>query len=262
MVPKVKDILDTLERVAPAAAAEDWDNPGLQVGSPSAEVRKILTSLDPTLDVLKEACRKHAQLILTHHPLIFPSLSRLNTEIYPGIVISEACKNEICFLAAHTNLDVAKGGINDMLASVFQLREAAVLQPRSGMGRIGNLPEPCRLASLVGAIKDLLGSPMVRLSGTGEKWIQRVALVGGSGGGLVGAAASMGAHVLVTGDVSHHDALLAETLGIALVDAGHFHTEKTAFGLFAARFKALLKEEGWDVSVEEHQGQRDPLRWE
>jgi dinuclear metal center YbgI/SA1388 family protein len=225
-------------------------------------VRRILTSLDPTLGALREACRRDAQLILTHHPLIFPSLSCLNTRVYPGNVISEACKNEISLLAAHTNLDVAQGGINDLLASLFQLNDVAVLQPRNGLGRIGNLPKPCRLSSLIETIKDLLGSGMVRLSGTGEKTIQRVAFVGGSGGSLVRTASSMGAHVLVTGDVSHHDALLAETLGLALVDAGHFHTEKTAFGLFADRFKALLTQEGWDVLVEEYQGQRDPLRWD
>jgi dinuclear metal center YbgI/SA1388 family protein len=262
MVPRVKDIVDTLERVAPAAAAEDWDNPGLQVGNPSAGVRKILISLDPTLDAVKEASRKDAALLLTHHPLIFPSLSCLNAEIYPGNVISEACKNEISILAAHTNLDVARGGINDMLASLFQLREAAVLQPRSGLGRIGDLPEPCRLFSLVEAIKDLLGSGIVRVSGMRDKWVRRVAVVGGSGGSLVSTASAMGADVLVTGDVGHHDALLAETLGLALVDAGHFHTEKSAFGLFADRFKAFLTEEGWDVLVEEYQGQRNPLRWD
>jgi dinuclear metal center YbgI/SA1388 family protein len=262
MMPKVKDIMDSLERVAPAAAAEDWDNPGLQVGTPSAEVRKILMSLDPTLDAVREASRREACLVVTHHPLIFPSLSCLNTEIYPGNVISEACRKEISILAAHTNLDTAQGGINDMLASLFQLKEAAVLQPRSGIGRIGYLPEPCQLFSLVETIKDLLDASMVRVSGTREKWIRRLAVVGGSGGGLVSTASAMGADVLVTGDVSHHDALLAQTLGLALVDAGHFHTEKTAFGLFAGRFKAFLTEEGWDVLVEEYQGQRNPLRWD
>jgi dinuclear metal center YbgI/SA1388 family protein len=186
----------------------------------------------------------------------------LNTEIYPGNVISEACKNEISILAAHTNLDTAQGGINDMLASLFQLKEAAVLQPRSGIGRIGYLPERCQLFSLVETIKDLLDASIVRVSGMREKWIRRVAVVGGSGGGLVSTASAMGADALVTGDVSHHDALLAQTLGLALVDAGHFHTEKAAFGLFAGRFKAFLTEEGWDVLVEEYQGQRNPLRWD
>jgi GTP cyclohydrolase I len=266
MNPTVEDILFFLERIAPAATAEDWDNPGLQVGNPSLEVRKILTSLDPALAAVKEASRREAQLLLTHHPLIFPSLSSINRKIYPGDVIFEACEAQIAIAAAHTNLDKAQGGINDMLASLLHLKNIEVLQETSmhshgSLGRIGDLPEPEHLLSFAQKIKHLLGLEILGLSGRAETPLKRVAVVGGAGGSLVPLASSMGADVLVTGDVSHHDALRAMTLGLALIDAGHFETEKRAFALFAARFKELLSREGWDVVVETFEEEKNPVQW-
>jgi GTP cyclohydrolase I len=266
MNPTVKDILVFLERIAPAATAAAWDNTGLQVGNLSLEVRKILTALDPALAVLREASRREAQLLLTHHPLIFPSLSTVNRETYPGDVIFEACNADIAIVAAHTNLDVAQGGINDMLASLFHLDDIEVLQknpaqPQIGLGRIGNLPEPESLLSFAAKIERLLHSRILGISGNREKKIERVAVVGGSGGSLVALASAMGADVLVTGDVSHHDALRATGLGLALVDAGHFQTEKTAFSLFTHGFKDLLNREGWDVAVETFKEENNPMQW-
>ena len=265
-IPKVQDIVAFLERIAPPDTSEDWDNPGLQVGNPSQEVRKILIALDPTLKAVKEASKRGAQLVLSHHPLIFPSLGSLNWEIYPGDVIFEACKAEISVVAAHTNLDVAQGGINDMLASLFHLRGPEVLKKTegvagTGLGRIGDLHEPDLLVSFTDKVKSLLGLEIVKVSGGGKERIQRVAVVGGSGGSLVPLAFAMGADVLVTGDVGHHDFLQAETLGIALIDAGHFHTEKKAFALFGDHFGDLLKEEGWDSVVENWQEESNPLQW-
>lgn len=266
MHPSLKDILLFLENIAPAAIAETWDNPGLQIGDPSQEVRKILATLDPTLKALREASNREAQLLLTHHPLIFPSLSCLNRNIYPGDIIFEACGKRTAIVAAHTNLDSAQGGINDMLASLFALRNIQVLQknaihPNTGLGRIGDLPVPEDLFALASRIKKLLGSEAVGVCGGGEKAVRRVAVVGGSGGGLLSLAASMGADVLVTGDVSHHDALRAATLGMGLIDAGHFHTEKKAFALFAGRFKELLGREGWNVQVETLEDEMNPQQW-
>jgi dinuclear metal center YbgI/SA1388 family protein len=266
MNPTVEDIIVFLERIAPAATAEEWDNPGLQVGSSSLEVRKILISLDPALAVVREASKRDAQLVMTHHPLIFPSLSCVNRKIYPGDVIFEACKSDIAIVAAHTNLDMAQGGINDMLASLFHLKDIEVLQkhplhPHSGPGRIGNLPAPEKLFSFAHRIKPLLGAQVLGVSGSKEARVRRVAVVGGSGGSLVPPASAMGADVLVTGDVSHHDALRAKTLGLALIDAGHFQTEKTALALFADRFKEFLRQEGLDVRVEIFEEERDPMQW-
>ena len=162
MIPRLKNIVDLVERIAPISTAEDWDNPGLQVGNPTQEIRRILIALDPTLEAVKEASARDAQLLLTHHPLIFPALSSLNQAMYPGNVIFEACRGGIAIVAAHTNLDVARGGINDMLASLFQLTGTQVLKKGeeaagTGLGRIGDLRESAPVLSFAERIKSMLG---------------------------------------------------------------------------------------------------------
>ena len=146
MIPRIKDFLDRLEIIAPKILAEPWDNPGLQVGSTSQEIKKILLSLDPTLKALMAAQRREAQLLFTHHPLIFKPLSRVDTKIHPGDVIAEAVKKRISVVAAHTNLDRARGGINDILADLLELQNVDFLETRDetgsgGLGRIGDLPQ-------------------------------------------------------------------------------------------------------------------------
>ncbi len=268
MLPKLSNILDILEELAPVGLAEDWDNPGLQVGQRSQIIQKIAIALDPTLANLKTARRKNAQLLLTHHPLIFTPLTHFDVEIFPANVIFEAMRDGISIVAAHTNLDVSQGGINDMLAQIFELQNATPLQKRVdkntgevGLGRIGLLPEAKSLDKMGEAVKKKLGSQTVKMVGKGNRPINRVAVVGGSGGSLVSVAAEAGADLLITGDVGHHHALEAESRGMALIDGGHFRTEKTALSLFADRFEKILIKKGWEGTVEFLQEERDPMRY-
>ena len=268
MAPELKDILDLLEKIAPSTTAEDWDNPGLQVGRLSQEIRKILVSLDPTFEAAQEASKRNAQLLLTHHPLIFKPISHLDWEIYPGNVIFEAFENGISIVALHTNLDVAPGGINDMLADLFQLNDVEVLQPRdnfktrdAGLGRIGTLSEPVRLSILVEKVKTLLGAQELRFVGDENRLIRQVAVIGGSGGGMVSIASKKGADLLITGDIRHHDALEAGHHGLALVDGGHFCTEKASLTLFSKRFRDTLNETGWNVQVEIYKEEKNPIQY-
>ena len=264
MVPKIKDILGRLEKIAPKVLAEPWDNPGLQVGSYSQEVTKILFSLDPTLKALNSAKRINSQLLFTHHPLIFKPLSRLDINTYPGYVIAEALASGICVIAAHTNLDMAKGGINDILADLLELKTVEVLKEKdevegAGLGRIGELPMATRLSAVVEDIKRIFGAEQVKVVGQEDERVRRIAVVGGSGGSLVSIASRKGADLLVTGDIGHHHALEAESLGIALVDAGHFHTEKKAFGAFADRLGDMVSEWEWEVAIEVDEDETDPM---
>jgi dinuclear metal center YbgI/SA1388 family protein len=268
MIPKLKDILDLLEEIAPSRLAEEWDNPGLQVGIQSQEVGRILVSLDPTLHAVKGAVKEKAQLLLTHHPLIFQPLSRLDGDVYPGNVILEALRHGMAIVAVHTNLDVTRGGINDMLAQVFRLKEVEVLQTvegdsgrNVGLGRIGTIPEPTTLSDMLDTVKSGLGAEGVRVVGSKDLKIRRVAIVGGSGGGMVATASEKGADLLITGDVGHHDALEAESRGLALIDAGHFYTEKKAVALFSNRLKGLVEERGWRVEVVIHRDEKNPLQY-
>lgn len=264
--PKLKDILRLLEDMIPSQVAEDWDNTGLQVGDPSQEIGRIFLALDPTHHALKEAGKRNAQILLTHHPLIFKPLTSLNRAIPPGDVIFEAMERKISIVASHTNLDVIDGGINDMLSGLLGLQDVEILDPRGGLntirvglGRIGYLQEPARLQSFSISVKRILGNDGIKIVGRKDRMIRRIAVVGGSGGSLVRKAWTQGADLLITGDVRHHEALEARSLGLALMDAGHFYTEKAALKLFAESLEKRFKDMGWRVSVEFYHHEKCPL---
>jgi len=265
MFPKTRDALDLLEKIAPAWLAESWDNPGLQVGSYSQEIKKIFMALDPTLEALRSASDRHAQLLLTHHPLIFTPLSQVDINAYPGNVVIEAVKGGISVVSAHTNLDVAAGGINDILAELLGLQQVEVLEEKigvdgAGLGRVGNLAKAGMLTSVVEDVRQVFGSDNLRLVADGDVQVRRIAVVGGSGGGLTSRASEKEADLLITGDVGHHHALEAKSVGIALIDAGHFQTEKIAFRGFAERLRGLVDELGWGVEIETFENENDPLQ--
>lgn len=136
MIARLRNILDALDAMAPTRLAEPWDNPGLQVGRPEDEITKVFVSLDPTIASLRRAEESGAQLLLTHHPLLFKPLTQVNTSRYPGQVVAEAAKLGIGVVCAHTNLDAAEGGINDILAELLGLMRVEVLEdlPTSGTG--------------------------------------------------------------------------------------------------------------------------------
>ncbi len=264
MIPTVGDFLALIERIAPMKLAEPWDNPGLQIGDSGQKIKKIFASLDPTFDALMTASEINAQVLFTHHPLIFKSVSHIEINAYPGQILARAARGDISVVTAHTNLDVAKGGINDILANLMGLQNVEVLQPHPkepgvGLGRVGNLAETTNLSILANNVKIMLGADHIRLGGQKTDRVQRIAVVGGSGGSLISSAARSGADVLITGDVGHHAALEAKTLGIALMDAGHFHTEKTAFNIFCENLEDFFKKEGWEIGVETDHTQVNPI---
>lgn len=264
MIPTLGDFLRLIERIAPMKLAEPWDNPGLQIGDSEQQIKKIFSSLDPTLDALKNTFKSNAQVLFTHHPLIFKSVSHIEVNTYPGRILVQAAQKNISVVTAHTNLDVAKGGINDILANLLGLRNVEVLQPHNdepgiGLGRVGDLPESMDLFSFSKVVKKRLGADHIRLVGQKTVPVQRVAVVGGSGGSLVSFAAEKSADALITGDVGHHAALEAKSFGIALIDGGHFHTEKAAFNIFCNNLEDIFRKEGWEVGVEIDSTQVDPI---
>ena len=254
-----------IERIAPMKLAEPWDNPGLQIGDSEQKIRKIFSSLDPTSDALMGALQFDAQVLFTHHPLIFKPVSHIEINAYPGQILAQAAQKKISVVSAHTNLDVAGSGINDILANLLGLNDIEVLKPHTeapevGLGRVGNLSKPSDLLSLAKAVKIQLGTEHIRLAGhTQKSSVKRIAVVGGSGGSLIPDAAKMGADVLITGDIGHHAALEGKFLGIALIDGGHFQTEKTAFNIFCRELEVFFQEEGWEIGIETDDAQMDPM---
>ena len=257
MLPNLEEVINILDEIAPFALAEKWDNSGLQIGSPDQPVGKMLIALDPTLQVIHEAISQKAQLLLTHHPLIFKTISSINLNLYPGQVIQEAIKGNLSIISAHTNLDQAENGINQILARVFELQNIEILQirhhpdhPQLGLGCIGNLPFSRSLGEIATWIKDKIGATHVPAVGQREKLISRLAVVGGSGGSMVSKAFQKGADLLITGDIGHHNALEALSLGLGLIDCGHFLTEWTALRIFKDFLQRKMFDRGWEIQIE------------
>ncbi|MBW2066425.1 MAG: Nif3-like dinuclear metal center hexameric protein [Deltaproteobacteria bacterium] len=264
-MPTVEEIIGVIEEIAPPGWAEEWDNPGLQVGSFKAEVERILLSLDPTRDSLSDAVERNAQMLFTHHPLILKPLARIERDVFPGDIIETALQNGITIFSAHTNLDVAEGGINDILASLFGLEDTEVLKPldhdagkKSGLGRVGNLRRETTLREMVGKVKEVLGTEKVESVGHMESRIGRVAVVGGAGGSMIHAASEREADLLITGDLSYHNGQEALRRGLAVLDAGHFYTEKAPFSRFSTCLEKAFRDRGLEVSLEICNREKDP----
>lgn len=212
---KTEDVLQYLQQLAPAALAEDWDNVGALVDC-GGDVTSILVALDITEEVVAEAEYQGCQLIVSHHPVIFKPLRRLTRRD----VTYRMIKKNISAVCAHTNLDAAEGGVNDILCMLFGVSDQ---RPLDKIGRVGRLARPASAQQLGTACQEILGAH-VKLVDAGRP-VTTLAVVGGSGGDMLEAAAAAGADALLTGEASHHDAIDARRMGLSLIVAGHYATE-------------------------------------
>ena len=217
----VAEIAAYLEEKAPSQTAEEWDNPGLLVGDGDRRVEKAMVALDITPGAVEAAARWGAQLLVSHHPVIFHPLRRLGGGDAPYLLASHG----IAALCLHTNLDKAAGGVNDTLAArlgLTQVRPAA-----DGLCRIGRLEEELPPRLFAARVAERLGAP-VRLAAGAGRPVRSVAVCGGAGcGELLALLADPDRmpDAAVTGEVKHHEWLQAAALGAVLVDAGHYYTE-------------------------------------
>jgi dinuclear metal center YbgI/SA1388 family protein len=350
---RVGHVTDAVERIAPLSLAERWDNCGLQVGDPSAEVGRILVALTPLPKVFAEAEEKGADFLLFHHPLIFQPIESLDTSRYPGDLLARAIRSGMALYAAHTSYDAAPAGVSAALADTLglqgplrvispmgTLRKLVVFVPEEsvdgvmvalseagagvigdytectfrtrgtgtfrggdetnpflgesgrlekvdevrietvvaghlagraaeaataahpyeeialdvypvegtpegcGYGRLGTLPGPVTPGELRAHVSGSLGFPARLVADAGGR-IQQVAVLGGSGGSFIPEVAAAGADAYVTGDIDYHDALLAESLGLTAIDAGHAATELPSLAPLARKLTQLV-----DVPVE------------
>jgi dinuclear metal center YbgI/SA1388 family protein len=366
---RVADIVGLINRISPPHLAEDWDNVGLQVGDPSAPVRRILVCLDAEAGAVEEAARLGADLIVCHHPLIFRPLKRITPGDPVGDVIFRAIQRTIAIVAAHTNLDRSVDGLNDWLAAQLGLaavtplerprcdgyyklvvyvpsgHENAVMEamfaagaghigaydrcsfrtsgtgtfragadtdpfigtpgtyketeelrletiipiqlrdriiPRmikahpyeevaydliplanpvqgAGLGRIGVLNEKLPLDAFAGQVRRTLDVAAVRMVGNADQMIGKVAVCGGGGMVTYADAQRLGADCLVTGDIKFHEAQRARADGMALIDAGHFGTEKIMIKKMAERLTSLIAEQRFGLEVITMTTEHDPF---
>jgi dinuclear metal center YbgI/SA1388 family protein len=232
---RVKDILEWLDAHAPFHLAAAWDRCGLLVGDPMAVVDRALVALDPTLETLREAEQLGCQCLVTHHPLFLKPLEAVRVDQFPGRLVAMALRSGVNLVAAHTNLDVARAGTNDTLAGMLSLDSLEPLEVDpalcreelySGLGRIGLLPRAVPLKAFAQEVQRVSCGARVRVVGDPSRPVSRVALCTGSGGSLVELAAKVGVDVYLTGDIRYHEAQRALEEGMALVDMGHFASER------------------------------------
>ena len=228
----VKDIIAAIEAFAPACIQAEYDNTGLQVGSPEQEVHGVLIVFDCTASLVEEAVRRGCDMILTHHPLIYHPLRNLYPEDPGAAAVIAAVKNGVAVYGCHTSADKTPGGVSFALAEKIGLKDVRVLAPEEpaaagydtvGFGAVGDLPEALPAKDAVALVKKALGTPAVRCSAPVEGPVGRIAVCGGSGTSLIPAARKAGAQMYVCGDISYHYFFQPE--GFMVVDAGHFETE-------------------------------------
>jgi dinuclear metal center YbgI/SA1388 family protein len=260
---KLKDIIEIIERVAPPGLAEGWDNSGFQLGDMDAACSRVLVALDPLPEVFEEAQRVGAGLVVTHHPLFFGELKSLDFASGRGAVVRAAAKAGIALYSAHTSYDSANPGISDALGAALGVKGMRPLAPSAqdsgtGLGRVGELPERTTVGELARLVKERLGVGSVRVIGEPGRVAGTAAFCGGSGSGSIDAAKASGADVYITGDIKYHDALKAIEMGLAVLDAGHYATEKIAVPALAKAVKDGLDARGLGVEVLVSSAQKEP----
>ena len=234
---KVQDILQYLESIAPAALKAEWDNVGLLCGSRQKNVKKILVALDPFIHVCQEAADWGADLLVTHHPLIFQPLTAVTDDSTVGQAVMTLLIGGIAAINAHTNLDCADGGVNDTLASVLGLTHIQKV-PGDGDGllRMGEVT-PKALEQFLPQVKSALQCDGLRYV-SGGKPVYKVAVGGGSCGSALYDVIAAGCDTFVTADVKYNQFWDARELGLNLIDAGHFATENPVIPVLAAKLQA------------------------
>lgn len=244
---KVYEIAELIEKTAPKNLAYEWDNVGLLVGDENKEIKKVFVTLDANLATVHQAINAGADMIISHHPIFFNPLKRIEYGTPQGDLVRLLIENNMPLYAAHTNMDVAAGGINDKLAEIFQLSDIKVLEPVSddvsaGLGRYGKAKREVDFSSFAEIAKMLLRTP-VRYAGDGGKIIKTVAVAGGACADLAALAKDKGCDVLITSDVKYHEMIDAHELGICMIDAGHYPTEICVLEIF----ENILKDSGLEI---------------
>ena len=225
---KIRSIYEYLDSIAPFDTALSYDNCGVLVGSMETEVTRALVCLDVTTAVAEEAAECGAELIISHHPVIFHGLKRI-----PGDgLIERLVRNHLTVLSAHTNLDIAQYGVNYQLAKACGLCldtlsriPAEKERQTDGFGLMGELMEPIMPEQFAGFIKAALSAGSIKYT-DGKKEIRTVAVSCGAGSFLLGEAMRAGADALVTAEVKHHELIEAFEKGFTILDAGHYETEQ------------------------------------
>lgn len=254
------EVIHILQEQAAEDYACDWDNVGLLVGSREKEIKKIYIALDATDEAVQEAVSIGADLLLTHHPLIFRGMKRITDDDFIGRRVIAMIRADLSYYAMHTNFDVM--GMADLAAEYLKLNDCVPLEvtcvedgAAQGIGRTGNLLETMKLSECCQMVKEAFELAGVAVFGNLDMSVKRVAVCPGAGKSDVQRALEAGADVYITGDIDHHTGIDAVSCGMAVIDAGHYGIEH----IFVQYMKQFINERMPNISVEV-QKRSDPFQ--
>lgn len=242
MMTTVKDIYDFLCAAAPLELQMSFDNSGFLVGRSDREVKRALLSLDVTADVIDEAIEQRAELIISHHPVIFSAIKKLTDDKLLRLI-----EKSIAVISMHTNLDIADGGVNDVLLSLLGAECDEALDG-DGCGRIGELPSAMNFDDFLNICKSRLNSKGLRYYSAGKP-VKRLAVMGGAGGDFAALAFEKNCDTYVTADIKYNRFLEAAEMGLNLIDADHFCTENPVMPVLKKRLCAAFPNVEFNLSA-------------
>lgn len=257
---KCRQIIDILEELAPQKFAENWDNCGLSYGNKDIDVNRILVALEPTENVIEQGIKKNADMIITHHPMIFSPVKTLSYDKVLGRKITMLAKNDIACYSMHTNMDAVvmarvaakKMGLEEVIRLDVTDEHPYCVDGENitvGIGSIGDIPESITLKECSELVKDRFNIDRVRSVGDLQKRINRIAILPGSGKSYIKKAIKEKVDVLITGDIDYHSAVDALEEGICLIDAGHYDTEHFFVEYIAEYLNSKLSALGVNVDI-------------
>lgn len=253
---KVKEIAELIENFAPTNLAYSWDNVGLLVGDNEKNVNRVLVALDTNLSTVQEAIAHKCDMIISHHPILFGGIKRINYSTNDGKLLEQLIKNDITTYAAHTNMDTAKHGINARLAEMFELSDVKILEYHTedtsvGLGRYGILNTSMTFEELCDITKKKLNTPCIRVAGDMHKKIKALCVASGSCSESIETALKNGCDAVITGDMKYHDMIDYYEKGICIIDAGHYPTEFIVTDIFEEILKTtdleIIKSKAKDI---------------
>lgn len=245
---KGKELYTLLQKYFPNGAAVSWDNVGLLCGRMNKDIKKVYIGLDATAEVVDGAIKVNADLLLTHHPIIFSGIKRIEEGDFLGERLLRLIENHVTCYAMHTNYDIRR--MADLVVGKMEMENLQVLEPTvpdgsEGFGYTGDLKEPMSLKDYALKIKAWFGIPDVRVYGDLNQIIHRVSVCPGSAKGMEDYALGQGGEVLIGGDFGHHEGLDCMEKGIAVIDAGHYGLEH----VFIEDMAAFLKQHCPDIEI-------------
>lgn len=244
MPATVGQILELLNAIAPLELAEEWDNVGLLAGRADAKVDTVLCALDLSMEIIDEAKSGNAQLIVTHHPILFRGRKNLREDDAEGRMLCALVRYDLALIAMHTNYDNASPGVNDALARTLELAQVEVLE--NGM-RVG-VTDKGSLKQFADFVNEKLGGVIRRYGDPGAP-VKRVAVLGGAGEDFVPQAIAAGADAYVTGEMAYHKGMDAAENGLCVLEAGHAATEHPGILALSAALQKSADDVQYDIRV-------------